>query len=233
MTDHTIIANRQFRAARYELSLATPEARVLALEYLLDKAQDDAHHLPVDGVHRLQASLAKISDERLRLPQTREILEARKQTFIATYGIKHHGGDRLETNLRGTSREKLLLEADELVRDLYGVKLLHKSEFATWVAPLALNVPTSPDAPQLLVGPSSPAIRNNVEMRIFEGISVADLLVTHASFFVLTGGDLFEGKRAQGLGGTLSLFNFGLSFFPKRDDEARSAKQISAPNEAL
>ena len=233
MNDQNVSAHRQFRAARYALSSATPETRVLALEYLLEQAPADAQHLPAERIAALRDRLAAIPLERLSLPQTREILEARKQTFIAAYGIKLHGVDKLETNLRGTSRESFLLEADDLVRGLYGKNLLHRREFEKWVVDLGLTVPTSPDAPPLLVGPSCRDIRDNAEMRIFEGASVADLLVSHASFFVLTGGDLFEGKRGQGLDGTLSLFNFGLFLFPNRGKRAPSTRQHSAASEVL
>ena len=225
MTPTPVSPHRESRAARQELALSTPEIRVDTLMYLLEKALTDIHHVSPDQIHALgeraralRTSIDTLASEHyLRMPQAREILEARKDTFIAAYGIAHHADGSLETNLRGTSREKFLLEADDLIRGLYGCNLLHRGEFATWVTPLALDVPPTPDSLPLLVRPPSSEFRNNVEVLIFPETSVADLLVTNTSHLVLNGTDLFQGKRALGIDGSVALFNFGLSTFSNRE----------------
>jgi hypothetical protein len=227
MTPSPVSTHRESRAARQELALSTPEIRVDTLMYLLDKALTDIHHVSPDQIHavgeRVRALRTSIdtlaSEEPLRMPQAREILEARKNTFIAAYGIVRTPDGSLETNLRGTSREKFLLEADDLIRGLYGRNLLHRREFATWVAPLALDVPPTSDSRPLLVKPPSSELRNHVEVLIFPETSVADLLVANASHLVLMGTDLFQGKRALGIDGSVGLFNFGLSTFPNREEK--------------
>jgi hypothetical protein len=191
--------------------------RTLILQHLLEQAQSDKHEIPAELAADLCQQLNEIPRETMRRTQAREVLEARRNTFLGAYGIKCLGNGTVETSLGTTSREHFLLEADDLVRGLYGKNLLHRREFETWVTLLGLNVPPQPDATPVIVGPGTVEFRNHVEVRTFEGTAVADLLVSYASFLLLTeGGDLFGGNRGKGSDGVLLHFDFGLAFYPLR-----------------
>jgi hypothetical protein len=156
--------------------------------------------------------------------------------FIAKYNIQVHGSHEVSFVLpKGVSRYEMLCEAQDLVavrdnHDLVWPTQLNrwkdaKTFKATTTIPERIQIDGHVDGGDGMNRADQEAFLNNMEL---PQANLEDLAAAFVAFYVATGKNLFEGKRARAAGGVLRFHSFGLDVSDIGDDDGNSDVAVSS-----
>ena len=226
-----------------------------ALRYDYDQAKVTAYRDSAMELHALRREVKQRFDEAVIEGDKRAAREALDQLtasgvafkklrntlsptdlFIVKYNIQVHGPHEVSFVLpSGVSRYEMLCEAQDLVavRDNHGLvwpaqlnKWKDAKTFkATTTIPERIQIDGHVDGGDGMNRADQEAFLNNMEL---PQANLEDLAAAFVAFYVATGKNLFEGKRARAAGGVLRFHSFGLDVSDIGDDDGNSDVAVSS-----